>query len=149
MYKAGEIGYHEALHFVLRRISEMEDNIDAADRQLVAGKITKEQHDALVEDWRADLRYNIRQENAIEDFNDWKVKEGKFANKVVYVKHATCIVACESAWEGKDYEDPETHDSREYARIFDGEVQWTKWAWMLSTDQRNAIKRVAETSKAA
>lgn len=78
------------------------------------------------------------------------------------------VVVCESCFTPGS-QDPETHDSREYARIipetaevggiwltkfeFAGTIEWSKHAWMLTDEHRAQIEtmaaKYAETGKEA
>lgn len=69
------------------------------------------------------------------------------ANKIVFLYFPCMVIVCESI-ETPNSKDPETNDSREYARIQRyppevGTIQWTKHADMLSQEQRRKIEACA------
>lgn len=90
------------------------------------------------------------------------------ATELRFLVYPCRVVVCES-FHTPGSTDPETHDSREYARIiprtsetggvwitqfeFAGEIEWNKHAYMLTPEQRRQIEaaaaRYAEADKEA
>lgn len=80
------------------------------------------------------------------------------ATELHFLVYPCRVVVCESCYTPGST-DPETHDSREYARIiprtteiggiwitqyeFAGEIRWSKHAWMLTNEQRAQIEAYA------